>query len=148
MPPTTSYAVKPVCTDDVSDKLEPQPVNRQWWRRWPWWAVQDITDTGLDWRHRLYITLKVGYLVYHGPRHGDHGEISYLYRHTHKSVLRPFPWVSTPMVFQDNPGWPFSPQLKYIHSQISDCGMDSTEVPPSWPETDNVYKYLFYTSLP
>jgi hypothetical protein len=38
--------------------------------------------------------------------------------------------------------------LKWINSQISDCGMDSTEVPPSWPETDNVYKYLFYTSLP
>jgi hypothetical protein len=54
----------------------------------------------------------------------------------------------TPMVFQDNPGWPFSPQLKWINSQISDCGMDSIEVPPSWPETDNIYKYLFYTSLP
>jgi hypothetical protein len=26
--------------------------------------------------------------------------------------------------------------------------MDSTEVPPSWLETDNIYKYLFYTSLP
>jgi hypothetical protein len=33
-------------------------------------------------------------------------------------------------------------------TQISDCGMDSTEVPPSWPETHNIYKYLFYTSLP
>jgi hypothetical protein len=35
------------------------------------------------------------------------------------------------MVFQDNPGWPFPPQLKWINSQISDCGMDSTEVPPA-----------------
>jgi hypothetical protein len=30
-----------------------------------------------------------------------------------------------PIVFQDNPGWLFSPQLKWINSQISDCGMDS-----------------------
>jgi hypothetical protein len=35
----------------------------------------------------------------------------------------------TLMDFQDNPGWPFSPQLKWINSQISDCGMDSTKVP-------------------
>jgi hypothetical protein len=61
-----------------------------------------------------------------------------------------FPRVNkfTPAVFQDNLGQPFSPQLKWINSQISDGSMDSTEVPPSWPEIDNVYKYLFYTSLP
>jgi hypothetical protein len=35
------------------------------------------------------------------------------------------------MVFRDNPGWPFFTQLKWINSQISDCGMDSTEVPPA-----------------
>jgi hypothetical protein len=34
----------------------------------------------------------------------------------------------TPMVFLDNPGWPFSPQLKWINSQISDCGKDSTDI--------------------
>jgi hypothetical protein len=58
--------------------------------------------------------------------------------HTHTSrFYGRFPWVSkfTPMVFQDNLGWPFSPQLKWINSQISVRGMDSTEVPPSWPET-------------
>jgi hypothetical protein len=37
----------------------------------------------------------------------------------------------TPMVFQNNPGWSFFPQLKWINSQMSDCAMDSTEVPPA-----------------
>jgi hypothetical protein len=33
--------------------------------------------------------------------------------------------------FQDNPVRSFSHQVKWINSQISDCGMDSTEVPPA-----------------
>jgi hypothetical protein len=68
--------------------------------------------------------------------------------HTHMSVLLPLPMSNkyTPMGFQDNPGWPFYPQLKLIVKYQT--VMDSTEVPPSWPETDNVYKYLFYMSLP
>jgi hypothetical protein len=53
--------------------------------------------------------------------------------HTHTNQFYGrFPWVSkfTPMVFQDNPCWPFSPQLKCINSQTSDRGIDSTEFPP------------------
>jgi hypothetical protein len=40
--------------------------------------------------------------------------------YTHMSVLQPFPTSVkfTPMVFQDSPGWPFSPQLKWINGQI------------------------------
>jgi hypothetical protein len=60
--------------------------------------------------------------------------MSRMVTHTHTSQFYGrFPRVSkyTSMVFQDNPGWPFSLQLKWINSQISDCGMDSTEVPPA-----------------
>jgi hypothetical protein len=35
------------------------------------------------------------------------------------------------MVFHNNLRWPLSPRLKWTNSQISENGMDSTQVPPS-----------------
>jgi hypothetical protein len=54
--------------------------------------------------HKVVFSIKVGNIT-HTHTHRFYGHFSQV------SKL-------TPVVFQDNPGWPFSHQMKWINSQI------------------------------